>query len=176
MILYDLRCEEGHQFEAWFRDSATYDALVTGHEVECPFCASANVSKAPMAPRLARRGLAGTGRSSDGAPDSAGSRNGSAGGAALAPSITSANRAKTAETRAAEVAQQILKAVSRLRRHVEDNCDYVGDRFADEAKAIHDGDAEERGIYGEATEEQVADLNEEGVEVYRLPPLPRRDG
>ena len=140
MILFRLTCGGGHRFEAWFRDGATYDAQSASGDVECPFCGSAQVTKAPMAPNLATAGK------------------------------------KTAEVRAREVAEQILKAVNKLHRHVEENCEYVGDEFADEARAIHYGDTEERDIYGEATDEEATDLDEEGIEFYRLPQRPRRDG
>ena len=139
MILYRLTCGDGHQFEVWFRDGATYDAQSTSGDVECPFCGSAQVTKAPMAPNLATV------------------------------------KKKTAEVRAREVAEQILQAVNKLHRHVEENCEYVGDEFAEEARAIHYGETEERDIYGEATEAEAMDLDVEDIEFYRLPQRPRRD-
>ncbi len=68
---------------------------------------------------------------------------------------------------------QMLEA---LREHVEQNYDYVGERFAEEARRIHHGEVETRNIYGEATSEDVRDLKDEGIPVAPLPPLPRRDG
>ena len=69
--------------------------------------------------------------------------------------------------------QMMMQAMGEMRRHVEETFDYMGDRFADEARAIHDGKSEERGIYGEATPEQVRDLVQDGVPVAPLPPKPR---
>jgi hypothetical protein len=66
----------------------------------------------------------------------------------------------------------MMEAMGRLRAHVEDNFDYVSDKFADEALAIHEGRSEDRGIYGEATPKQVLELNEAGVVVAPLPPKP----
>jgi hypothetical protein len=63
-----------------------------------------------------------------------------------------------------------LEAMKRVRRHVEANFDYVGDRFAEEARRIHQGKGEERGIYGEASSEEVRELVSEGVPVAPLPP------
>jgi hypothetical protein len=63
----------------------------------------------------------------------------------------------------------MLEAMRRIRRHVEESFDYVGDRFADEARQIHAGEAEARGIYGEATPREVKALVEEGVPVAPLP-------
>lgn len=55
MILFDLRCTEGHEFEAWFRDSGAYDEQVGAGDVACPICGSHEVTKALMAPALASR-------------------------------------------------------------------------------------------------------------------------
>jgi hypothetical protein len=66
----------------------------------------------------------------------------------------------------------MMEAMSRVRRHVEANFDYVGDRFADEARAIHEGKAEDRGIYGQATPSEVKALVAEGVPIAPLPPEP----
>ena len=66
----------------------------------------------------------------------------------------------------------MMQAMSKVRQHVEDNFDYVGDTFAQEARAIHEGASEERGIYGEATLAEVRQLTEEGVHFAPLPPAP----
>jgi hypothetical protein len=66
----------------------------------------------------------------------------------------------------------MMEAMGRLRRHVEETFDDVGDTFAREARAIHEGRAEERGIYGQATAQEVRDLVEDGVPVAPLPPEP----
>lgn len=138
MILYELKCSSGHEFEAWFRDSATYDVQAAEGDVACPYCGDTHVSKAPMAPNIATH-------SSDAPAEG------------------------KAEDRARHVAEQILQAVDRLRRHVEDECDYVGNQFAEEARRIHYGESDERGIYGEGTEDDARDMEEEGIEFYRLP-------
>jgi hypothetical protein len=66
----------------------------------------------------------------------------------------------------------MMDAMSRVRTHVEENFDYMGDRFASEARAIHEGRSEDRGIYGEATPAEVKGLVEDGVKVAPLPPAP----
>ena len=73
------------------------------------------------------------------------------------------------EDRAAEVAQEFLHVAGKMQKYVEENCDYVGDKFADEARAIHYGEAEERGIYGEATVDEATDLIAEDIPVNRIP-------
>ena len=72
-------------------------------------------------------------------------------------------------------AAQMREMLGTLRREVEANCDYVGDKFAEEARKIHFHEVESRNIYGEATSEEAANLTEEGVEVQRIPWLPRQD-
>lgn len=143
MIRYRLICSQDHEFDAWFRDGAGYEKQVKRQQVSCPVCGDVDVTKAIMAPGIAKG-------SSE--PD------------------------KFAEAKAHEVARRILTAVGKMKDTVEQECDYVGDQFADEARAIHYGDAEERGIYGEATDEEAADLEDEGIEFFRLPGTPpRRD-
>ncbi len=142
MILYQLRCDKNHEFEAWFKGSAGFEEQNRRGAVECPFCGSAKIAKAPMAPNVVGgRGEAEPQRSQD--------------------------------TR--ELANQVVDAFRKLRKHVEDNCDYVGEAFPEEARRIHHGEKESRGIYGEATTDEARRLDEEGIEVFRLPGTPRRN-
>ena len=66
----------------------------------------------------------------------------------------------------------MMEALSKVRRHVEENFDDVGDAFAKEARAIHEGKSEDRGIYGQATPAEVKALVDDGVPVAPLPPEP----
>jgi hypothetical protein len=70
---------------------------------------------------------------------------------------------------------EMRQALRKLREMVESNCDYVGPRFSDEARAIHYGEREARAIYGEASQDEAKALSEEGIEVARIPWLPRAD-
>lgn len=74
-------------------------------------------------------------------------------------------------TKASLYKAEAAKALAEIRKKVEANCDYVGDRFADEARAIHLGDAEARGIYGEASLPEVKALIDEGIPVAPVPGL-----
>ena len=91
--------------------------------------------------------------------------------APMAPAVS--KKADLAE--AANKAKAVKEFVLNLRKQVEDNADYVGDRFPNEARAIHYGDAKERQIYGEATLQDARDLLEEGIPVAPLPSVPRAD-
>jgi hypothetical protein len=74
------------------------------------------------------------------------------------------------------VPAQMIALLQRIRAEVEKNCDYVGNEFADEARRMHRGEIEHRGIYGEATEDQAESLADEGIDVSRVPWVPRADG
>ncbi len=96
--------------------------------------------------------------------------------APMAPALAGRGEmTESPEDRARVVARQILRAVHENKGHVEENCEYVGTEFAEEARRIHYGEADERGIYGEASEEDAQDLNDEGIEVSRIPWPQRRD-
>ena len=71
-----------------------------------------------------------------------------------------------------QMRSMVMEAMSKVRAHVEENFDYVGDGFAAEARAIHEGRSEERGIFGEASPAEVKKLVEDGVPVAPLPPAP----
>lgn len=135
MILFKLRCADAHEFEAWFRDGATYERQAGRGLIACPDCGGTDIEKAPMAPRLAR----------------------------------------AASEKPAPSPEQLRHALQQLRRQVEQSCDYVGERFAEEARRIHHGESEARGIYGESTEEESNALAEEGIEVARIPWVPSSD-
>ncbi len=164
MIVYQLRCSNDHEFEAWFRDGATYDQQAKDGDIGCPHCSDTVISKAVMAPNLA------SGRA---AFEDAESNTRSSADREIAPN-TGPDRGN-AEVRARQVAEKILDAVGRIGQHVEENCDNVGDEFATEARRIHYGDAEERGIYGQATEKEADELDDEGIKFHRLPRVRRRD-
>jgi hypothetical protein len=152
MILYQLRCGKEHEFEAWFKDGQTCDRQLARKTVECPTCGSRKVAKALMAPRIA----------ADKA-DKAQKEN------------LPAKPASAGQQPMSVMATAMRQHLQEVRAKVEANCDYVGDKFPDEARKIHYGETEARGIYGEATDEQHQDLVDEGVEVARIPWLPRSD-
>lgn len=93
----------------------------------------------------------------------------------MAPAVAGTKKGLTTDERA-KMRQVMTQAVRQVREHVEDNFDYMGDRFADEARAIHEGRSEERGIYGEASPKEVRELIEDGVPVAPLPGKPPEEG
>lgn len=155
MIVFDLTCHQGHVFEAWFKDGATFERQRKGRQVACAVCGSARIRKAPMSPRLSKGKAV--------APVAADS----AGGDTRPEAFSNDPRV--------ERARQLQAELAKLRQQVEQNCDYVGERFPEEARKIHYGESKARGIYGEATDKQASELVDEGIKVARVPWLPRRD-
>lgn len=123
MIVFDLQCRDGGEtFEAWFRSTEDFEKQRSGGLIECPICQSSNVAKAPMAPRVPRKG-------SD------------------APIA-----------RLAAMQAELLKGSK-----------WVGDAFADTARAMHNGDVEPAQVHGKATIEQTRSLIDDGIAIAPLP-------
>lgn len=136
MIVFDLRCGDGHVFEAWFGSSADYDDQQARGLVSCPICGAAGVEKAPMAPRVGAKG----------------------------------NRSEAPSPQAMKA---MLAEMASLQKKLLEKSDNVGDRFPDEARAIHLGEAEARAIHGRATPTDARGLIDEGIPVSPLPfPVP----
>lgn len=164
MIRYALRCDCGESFEAWFKSGKACDEQLAAGAVQCPFCGGAAVGKAIMAPSIAKAGPAAPPEPESAAPP-AGSPAGSR------PPAPSPDPRLTAAAGLRAVEQK-LRA---LRAYVEANAEAVGDRFAEEARKIQAGEAEERAIYGQATPQEAEALAEEGVPVAPIPWIDRLD-
>ena len=156
MIHYQLRCSQDHGFDGWFKDSAAFEKGAAAGFVDCPVCGDTTVRRDLMAPAIGKR-AAGRDRG-EAAPAEA--------PAAAPPGVTTAG----------PLPAQLLSLLQKMRAEVEKNCDHVGRDFADEARRMHRGESERRGIYGEATPDEAEALAEEGIEVGRIPWVPRADG
>ena len=156
MILYRLRCSKGHEFESWFKDSKTYERQEKKSLIGCAVCGDGKVERALMSPRI--------GKADDKAESQA--------PAAPVPAPPSPEQQKMAAL-ARHMPKELRQALLQVRAEVEKNCEHVGDRFADEARKIHYGESDKRGIYGETTDEEAEALAEEGIEFGRLPWIPR---
>ncbi len=153
MIHYQLRCAAAHEFDGWFKDSANFERQAGRHLIACPVCAGTQVTRALMAPQLGRK-------SRTPAPDTR---------------PTPAPATPTIPATGGVMPDQVRAALHRLRSEVEKNCDYVGPRFAEEARRIHNGQTAPRGIYGESTRDEVEALAEDGIDIAQIPWLPRAD-
>jgi hypothetical protein len=156
MIRYALHCDQNHQFESWFQSSSAYDSQVKRKLVTCPICGSAKVDKAIMAPRIVGK----KGRGPAMPPPEA----------TTTPAPDAAQPGSTSLMMAQE--KELRTKLKELRDHIVKNADNVGERFANEARAMHYGDKEHRPIYGEASPDEAKSLIDEGIEVSPLPTLP----
>ncbi|ARO31917.1 MULTISPECIES: DUF1178 family protein [Rhizobium] len=138
MIRYSLTCDNAHEFEGWFSESADFDRQVASGFLTCPVCHSAAVSKLLMA-----------------------------------PSVSTARKKDERQTLAMdamrrEALEKLKEAVAAVKANSED----VGAKFPEEARKIHYGEADARGIIGQATVDEAQALVEEGIEIAAIPVLP----
>ncbi|MEY2617141.1 MAG: hypothetical protein RL522_143 [Pseudomonadota bacterium] len=152
MKVLDLQCAHGHVFEGWFASEDDFQGQLARGLVECPLCADTAIAKRLSAPRL------------------------NLGANAPAPerAVPTAKPARQDVMVPPEAALQAawMKAVAHVMAHTED----VGERFAEEARRMHYGEADERGIRGQASAEETQALLEEGIAVLPLPVPPALKG
>ncbi|TCL09993.1 hypothetical protein BXY66_2061 [Shimia isoporae] len=144
MISYTLKCANDHRFDSWFQSADAFDKLKAAGMVTCAVCGDKHIQKAMMAPRVRP-----------------------ARDAAAQPS--SQEPVAPPPTQLSEPANEAEAALAKLRKQVEENSDYVGKDFASQARAMHEGSAPERAIYGEAKLDEAKALIEDGVPVAPLP-------
>ena len=161
MIHYQLRCAEDHAFDGWFKDSAAFEAQAGRGLVACPQCGDVQVRRALMAPAVAKRASGDVAKVPGPVVDESGQP---------------VSKPASVPAAGGRMPDHIRGMLQRLRAEVEKNCENVGDSFATEARRIHNGESEARGIYGSATPEQAEALADDGIEVARIPWVPRADG
>lgn len=185
MINYALACDNGHEFDGWFRNSADYDKQHGLGLVTCPICDSAKVQKRLMAPNVSTSRTQKKAQVEQQVKRAVEQAQKTSGAAAQAkPDATTSAAAVPAETptkapqpsvdlqAGAGRTKELVEALREFRKQVVANTEYVGDKFADEARKIHYGESEERGIYGETTPKDAKELMEEGIDLMPLPVLP----
>lgn len=183
MKVFDLRCSHDHRFEGWFASSEAFDDQLTRGLVACPMCGDTAVGRMPSAPRLNLSAAAKAGkRPSDEAARAEGARSEAGraetgraelGRAEAGDAVT--HRAREthvpdaeAAAAAAAYAERVQGAWLQKLREVIQNTENVGEAFAEEARRIHYQEAPERAIRGVASREEVAELTDEGIDVFAL--------
>jgi hypothetical protein len=142
MIVFDLICRpDGHVFEAWFGSGGDYESQRERGLVECPLCGVLDVEKAVMAPYV-------------------GAKSNQLRGVRATSGMMSSDP---------DGVKRMMAAMAAAQKEVLEHSEYVGDRFADEARSIHLGEADSRPIHGRATPEQTESLIDEGIAVAPLP-------
>lgn len=144
MIVFDLKCSKAHVFEAWFSSSSDYEAQKERGLLSCPLCGDGDITKAVMAPAVPAKG-------------------------------NTRDDARPVPVAGGEMAvgddariKQMLSTLADLQKSMVENSEYVGRRFAEEARAIHYGETDARGIYGETSADEAAQLRDEGIEAMPL--------
>jgi hypothetical protein len=180
MIVFDLKCPHGHRFEVWFRSSRDYEEQLAHNEVECPVCGGTDVSKAVMAPNLGAKGNQARENQDRANKDHAHTAD-PARDASPSPQESAIESdyidqlAVGMSSLPSDLQSELENVLAKVQKHVDENCDYVGGDFPEEARKIHYGEADARSIYGEASEEDASDLLEEGIDFMPLP-LVRKPG
>jgi hypothetical protein len=141
MKVLNLQCTHQHTFEGWFGSDDEFRSQLASGLVECPLCGDTGISKMLSAPRL-----------NLGAPQPR----------LPSPSLPPAEVMNTPD-------RSMQAAWMKMVRHVMANTEDVGERFPEEARKIHYGESEKRGIRGQATLQQTEALMEEGIGVMPLP-------
>jgi hypothetical protein len=155
MKVLNLQCSHQHAFEGWFASEDDFQGQLGRGLVTCPLCGDPAIQKMPSAPRL------------------------NFGAAAEVPATASPSRELSVPAASpAGPAQEVMAVAGspagqaeflKALRHVLANTEDVGQRFADEARAMHYGDAEQRNIRGQASRAEAIELLEEGIDVMPLP-------
>lgn len=151
MKVLDLHCAHGHRFEGWFGSDADYSAQMERSLVECPVCGDHAIQRLPSAPRLNL-------------------------GAQPAPVAPAGSSSSAAPPQAVMQGREMQGLWMQMMRRVLETTEDVGPRFAEEARRIHHGEADERAIRGQATPEETEALRDEGIEVMPLPVPPALKG
>ena len=148
MIVFDLHCTHGHRFEGWFASSDDYASQAERGLLSCPQCGDADIAKAPMAPAVPAKGNQ---RADIRALDPPSDMSNDVVGGGVTPEMV------RALTKLAEIQAETLK-----------NSEWVGDKFAEESRAMHYGERDAKVIHGKTTPEQAKELHEEGIPVAPL--------
>ena len=171
MKVLNLRCAQGHGFEGWFASEDDFQGQRQRGLLDCPLCGDRAVDKLPSAPRLnlsGARAPAGPAAASKAAQAARSAYDAVAGGSpAAAPEPAAVASAVPAELQALW-----LHTVRQVMERTED----VGERFPEEVRRMHYGETETRGIRGQASAEERAELADEGIEVLPLPLPPGLKG
>jgi len=147
MIVFDLACDDGHRFEAWFRSSSAFEEQGAKGLLVCPHCGSGAVRKAPMAPAVPAKGNV---QRAD-LPAKVESDADQSQGGALPPAL-----------------KEAMAKLAKLQAETIKDSTYVGSKFAEESRAMHYGEKDAALIHGKADAKEARELLEEGITVAPL--------
>jgi hypothetical protein len=132
VIIYDLRCKDGHKFEGWFKDRGAFEKQKADALIACPVCGSADATVVPS-------------------------------------SLAIMGKDNHSSVEATEAGVSPLKVLREVQDYIQKNFDNVGDKFAEVALRIHNGEEDRRNIHGTTTHGEEETLRDEGVPFIKLP-------
>ncbi|NIO06653.1 MAG: DUF1178 family protein [Deltaproteobacteria bacterium] len=139
MVVYDLICDQEHQFEGWFPSAEGYEEQVAARKISCPSCGSTHIVKLPHACAIHTK------------------------------KELRENSRRTNEPSRPLTEAEAKEVLLRVHHYVTENYENVGSRFAEEARKQFTGETEKKGIYGTASSEERGELDSEGVPYAILP-------
>lgn len=148
MISFDLKCAGGHVFEIWFRSSADYESQRNARQIMCPTCGEQQVEKAVMAPAVVAKGNQ--------------RRTPSTQVEQVAQHMTNAMPEQSEQIRA------LMQAMAEAQAKAIKESQWVGDKFAEQARAMHYGETDNVAIHGTANLDEAREMLEEGLPVAPL--------
>ena len=149
MISFDLSCNAGHRFEGWFRSSADYDTQHVSGMLVCPMCGSTDIMKALSVPNVGRKG--------NQMP------------APISPAQVQESHAVANRPSLTPEMMELMGKLATAQTEMLNKSEWVGEDFAESARAIHYGEAEDRLIHGQTTLEEAEELVDEGIQIAPLP-------
>jgi hypothetical protein len=151
MICFSLTCAQDHFFEGWFRSNDDFNAQQKKLLITCPACGSSSIGKALMTPAISTMHTSHL---------------------VCEESQLQADHQESVTLSQGQNQQEIMQQMRVLAKKLKEGAEYVGDRFASEARKIHDGESDARGIYGEATLSEVQSLVDDGIDFMPVPIFP----
>lgn len=169
MIKFALGCEKDHEFDGWFPSNDEFARLRDKGLVDCPVCGSTKIQKLLMAPSVKTT----KGKTPVVVPMSEGSTPPPAAASNIPPAGGQIMATKpNLPEMPAEIQKEVAQQIREIRKKIVENAENVGEKFSEEARKMHYGEKEQRGIYGTSSLEEAAELIEEGIEIVPLPALP----
>jgi len=163
MIVFDLICREGgHQFEGWFGSSGDYEKQQAAGLIDCPSCGSSAVEKAVMAPNVGVKGNQRKSANSSVPKDTEHSE----------PEESEQPMTGQPMTAAVPIPaeyQELVGKLAKAQAKMLKQSKWVGNDFPEQARAIHYGEKDTAPIHGTASTEEVAELEDEGIDIMPLP-------
>ncbi len=153
MIVFNLACSQHHHFDGWFRSSDDFEKQSSNGLVECPICGDHEISKLLSAPRI-----------------NVGALNVGAGSTELTTASSSLAEGEQQVVGAAAIPGLQAHMLKQFKQFVLTHTENVGADFAETARKMHYGEAEQRNIRGRVSPEESQALREEGIETVGLPP------